>query len=45
MNVPIREFRIYGFKPGIDSGFARVNLLPTADKANNDSPFGMAIHA
>src|SRR5918996_710346 len=44
MHVPIREPRIYSFKPSIDSGFTRVDFLSAADKANNDSPFPMAIH-
>ncbi len=37
--------RIHGFKPSIDSGFARVDLLSATDKANNDSPIRVAIHA
>ena len=41
----MRESRIHGFKPRIDSGFARVDLLSTPDKANNDGPIRMAIHA
>ena len=41
----MRESRIHGFKPRIDSGFARVDLLSATDKTNNDSPFRMAIHA
>src|SRR5215467_3427848 len=45
MHVPMGKFRIHGIKPRIDSGFARVNFLPTPDETNNDSPFGMAIHA
>jgi len=33
------------YRARINSGFTRVDLLSTTDKANNDSPFLMSIHA
>ena len=45
MHVPMRESRIYCFKPRIDAAFAYMDFLSTPDKANNNGPFGVAIHA
>ena len=43
--MPIRESRIYCFKPSIDSSFTGVDLLAATDKTNNNSPFRVPIHA
>ena len=45
MHVPMWESRIHSVKPRIDSGFAYMDFLSTADKANNNGPVGVAIHA
>src|SRR5581483_1414154 len=45
MHVPIGKSCMDGFQPSVDSCFPSMNLLPSAHEANNDSPFGLTIHA
>jgi len=40
--VPMREGRVHGFKPSVNSSFANVYFLSAADETNDNRPIFVA---
>ncbi len=42
IHVPMREGRVHGFKPSVNSSFANVYFLSAADETNDNRPIFVA---